>query len=78
MMRQGNLAGFDHFHDLIERGKNLGALQPRLDTSWAATEIFSSYLGLAMLWYLHGDRFDLRTTLKRQASELLARWSKDQ
>jgi len=78
MMRQGNLAGFDHFHDLIERGKRLGALQPKLETSWAATEIFSTYLGLTMLWYLHGDRFDLKITLKRQASDLLARWSKDQ
>ena len=77
-MRKANLQGFANFQRLIDRGKALGALDPALDSEWAATEIFSTYLGLAMLWYLHGERFDLRVSLKRQAADFLKRWSAPQ
>ena len=74
-MRKANLDGFATFRNSVERGKSSGVFDPELDTQWAATQIFSSYLGLAMLWYLHGPRFDLRVSLRRQARELLRRWS---
>src|SRR5208282_1305658 len=51
------------------------AARAALDPGWAATQIFSSYLGLAMLWYLHGPRFDLRRSLHRQAREFMRQWS---
>jgi hypothetical protein len=28
-----------------------------------------------MLWYLHGPRFDLRSSLRRQAREFMRQWS---
>jgi AcrR family transcriptional regulator len=74
-MRKANLDFFAHFREMIERGQELGALDTSLDTHSAATQIFSSYLGLAMLWYLHGPRFDLRRSLRRQAREFLRQWS---
>jgi AcrR family transcriptional regulator len=78
MMRAGNLNGLQHFRTLVERGKSLGALDPKLDASWAAMQIFSSYIGLAMFWYLHGDSFRLTTSLMRQAEDFLERWSNQQ
>jgi hypothetical protein len=60
MMRKENRRGFDGLRKLIGRGITLGALDPALDQQWAATEIFANYLGLATLWYLHGERFSLR------------------
>jgi AcrR family transcriptional regulator len=75
MMRKENLRGFDGLHKLIRRGITLGALDPALDEQWAATEIFANYLGLATLWYLHGERFSLRRSLDRVAREFLRRWS---
>src|SRR6266853_3875058 len=75
MMRKSNLAALQNFQDMIERGKTLGTLDPELDSSWAALQMFSSYLGLAMFWYLHGDRFRLRQTLRRQTAQFLSEWS---
>jgi hypothetical protein len=74
-MRKANLHGIASFRDLVERGKRLGVFDAELEPDWAATQIFSSYLGLAMLWYLHGPRFDLRRSLRRQAREFMRNWS---
>ncbi|HEY9159000.1 TetR/AcrR family transcriptional regulator [Candidatus Binatus sp.] len=74
-MRQANLDGIASFRELVERGQRLGILEAHLDPNWAATQIYSSYLGLAMLWYLHGPRFDLRRSLRRQAREFMRQWS---
>ena len=74
-MRKANLHGFASFRELVERGQRLGVFDPELDPNWAATQIFSSYLGLAMLWYLHGPRFDLRRSLRRQARQFMRQWS---
>lgn len=74
-MRKANLDGFARFRASVVHGQQVGAFDAELDTQWAATQIFSSYLGLAMLWYLHGPRFDLRRTLRRQAREFLRQWS---
>jgi AcrR family transcriptional regulator len=74
-MRKANLDGIASFRELVERGQRLGIFDAELDPNWAATQIFSSYLGLAMLWYLHGPRFDLRRSLRRQAREFMRQWS---
>ena len=74
-MRKANLHGIASFRELVERGQQLGIFDAELDSHWAATQIFSSYLGLAMLWYLHGPRFDLRRSLRRQAREFMRQWS---
>lgn len=74
-MRKANLHGITSFRELVERGQRLGVFDAELDPGWAATQIFSSYLGLAMLWYLHGPRFDLRRSLRRQAREFMRQWS---
>jgi AcrR family transcriptional regulator len=74
-MRKANLHGVASFRDLVERGQTLRVFDAELDPDWAATQIFSSYLGLAMLWYLHGPRFDLRRSLRRQAREFMRQWS---
>jgi len=74
-MRRANLHGIASFRELVERGQRLSVLDPDLDPNWAATQIYSSYLGLAMLWYLHGPRVDLRRSLRRQAREFMRQWS---
>ena len=74
-MRKANLHGIASFRELVERGQSLGVFDAELDPDWAATQIFSSYLGLAMLWYLHGPRFDLRRSLRKQAREFMRQWS---
>ena len=74
-MRKANLHGIASFRELVERGQRLGVLAADLDPNCAATQIYSSYLGLAMLWYLHGPRFDLRRSLRRQAREFMGQWS---
>src|ERR1700688_1696041 len=74
-MRKANLDGISSFRRLVERGQGLGIFDAQMEAGWDATQIFSSYLGLAMLWYLHGPRFDLRTSLRRQAREFLRLWS---
>ena len=74
-MRKANLDGISSFRRLVERGQELGIFDAQMEADWAATQIFSSYLGLAMLWYLHGPRFDLRSSLRRQAREFLRLWS---
>jgi len=74
-MRKANLRGFANFREQVKRGQQLGVFDPELDPEWAAAQIFSTYLGLAMLWYLHGPRFDLRRSLRQQAREFLRQWS---
>src|SRR5271165_4615471 len=76
MIRKQNLRGFTHYEELIQRGIDLGAFDPKLDVKWAATQIYSTYLGLANLWYLHGERFNLRRSLERQERAFLKHWSK--
>jgi hypothetical protein len=60
---------------LVQRGIDLGVLDSELDAEWASTQMHSSYLGLASLWYLHGPQFDLRRALSRQAHDLMREWS---
>jgi TetR/AcrR family acrAB operon transcriptional repressor len=74
-MRKANLHGIASFRELVERGQGLGVFDAELDPNSAATQIFSSYLGIAMLWYLHGPRFDLRRSLRQQAREFMRQWS---
>ncbi len=76
MIRKQNLRGFGYYRRLIERGQALGALNPELDVESAATEIYATYLGLATLWYLHGDAFDLARSLERQGNDFLRQWGK--
>jgi AcrR family transcriptional regulator len=74
-MRRANLRYLRNFRTLVVRGKELGAFDASLDSAWAGTQMFASYLGLANLWYLHGSRFDLRRSLARQAREFMRQWS---
>jgi AcrR family transcriptional regulator len=74
-MRRANLRYLRNFRTLVVRGKELGAFDSSLDSAWAGTQMFASYLGLANLWYLHGPRFDLRRSLARQAREFMRQWS---
>ncbi len=74
-MRKGNDRQFQHLRVVIERGKELGVFEPDLDVTWAATQIWSSTVGVQLLWYLHGPRFDLRRSARRQAREFLRQWS---
>ncbi len=74
-MRKANLHGVASFRELVVHGQRLEVFDAALDPDWAASQIFSSYLGLAMLWYLHGPRFDLRRSLRRQAREFMRQWS---
>jgi AcrR family transcriptional regulator len=75
-MRRANLAQFEQLSRLIESGKAVGAFDQSLDVQWAASQMWTTTSGLAMLWYLHGPRFDLRRALRRQANEFLKDWSK--
>jgi AcrR family transcriptional regulator len=74
-MRKANLHGVASFRELVVHGQRLGVFDAELDPDWAAAQIFSSYLGLAMLWYLHGPRFDLRRSLRKQARQFTRQWS---
>lgn len=74
-MRKGNDRQFKHLRLVIGRGKELGVLDPALDVNWAATQLWSSTVGVQMLWYLHGPRFDLRRAFRRQARDFLRQWS---
>jgi AcrR family transcriptional regulator len=74
-MRKGNERQFQHLRIVIQRGKELGVFDPDLDVNWAATQIWSSTVGVQLLWYLHGPRFDLRRAVRRQAREFLRHWS---
>jgi AcrR family transcriptional regulator len=74
-MRRANLGHLRTLSSLVERGKKIGILNPEVDSQWAGTQMFASYLGLANLWYLHGPRFDLRRSLTRQANEFMRQWS---
>ncbi|HEY6421496.1 MAG TPA: TetR/AcrR family transcriptional regulator [Candidatus Binataceae bacterium] len=75
-MRRANLGQFEQLRRLVERGKTLGAFDRSLDVPWAASQMWTTTIGLAMLWYLHGPRFDLHRALRRQANEFLKDWSK--
>jgi AcrR family transcriptional regulator len=74
-MRRANLGYLRGFRVIVERGQKLAVFDPALDATWASTQMFASYLGLANLWYLHGPRFELRRSLTRQAQEFLRQWS---
>jgi AcrR family transcriptional regulator len=74
-MRKGNDRQVSHLRVVVERGKELGVFEPQLDVEWAATQIWSSTVGIELLWYLHGSRVDLRRAVRRQAREFLRRWS---
>ena len=74
-MRRANLGYLRGFRSIVERGKELEVFDSDLDSQWAATQMFASYLGLANLWYLHGPRFELRRSLTRQAQEFIRQWS---
>jgi AcrR family transcriptional regulator len=74
-MRRANLGYVRTLRVLVDRGKQMGIFDAEVDSQWAATQMFASYLGLANLWYLHGPRFDLRRSLTRQAHEFIRQWS---
>jgi len=74
-MRRANLGHVRTLRVLVDRGKQIGIFDAKVDSQWAATQMFASYLGLANLWYLHGPRFDLRRSLTRQANEFIRHWS---
>jgi len=74
-MRKANRRQLDHLRGVIERGKTLGVFDAALDVGWAATQLWSSAIGLQLLWYLHGSRFDLRKSFRRQGREFLQQWS---
>jgi AcrR family transcriptional regulator len=76
-MRTINRRQLDSWRSLIERGKKLGAFDESLDVEWGATQCFSSLVGLELLWYLHGPRFDIKHSFRRQARELLRLWSSE-
>lgn len=73
-MRRANIDQFDWLRRIIERGKALGAFTEALDLEWASSQMWTTTVGLALLWYLHGPRFDLRRALRRQANEFLKEW----
>lgn len=74
-MRKANRTQLENLRKFLERGKDLGALDPELDVEWASSQVWSSLVGLELLWYLHGPRFDLKRSFRRQARELLRLWS---
>jgi TetR/AcrR family transcriptional regulator len=74
-MRRVNSNQLGYVRAQLERGKALGALDPSLEIEWAATQVWTTTLGLQLLWYLHGPSLDLRRSLRRQARELLRQWS---
>ena len=74
-IRRINRQQLSGWQELVERGKKVGALDASLDLDWAATQIFSSLVGLELLWYLHGPRFDIKRSFRRQAREFLRLWS---
>ncbi len=74
-IRRINRQQLGSWQELVERGKKVGALDASLDLDWAATQIFSSLVGLELLWYLHGPRFDIKRSFRRQAREFLRLWS---
>lgn len=73
-MRKANNDQLAHLRRVVERGKALGVLKPALEVQWAATQMWTASLGLALLWYLHGTRFEFHDALKRQAREFLKEW----
>lgn len=74
-MRKANNDQLAHLCRVAERGKRLGVFKPSLDVKWAGTQMWTASLGLALLWYLHGTRFEFHNSLKRQAREFLNDWS---
>ena len=51
-MRKGNDRQFQHLRVVIGRGKELGVFAPDLDVDWAATELWSSTIGVQMLVFI--------------------------
>jgi AcrR family transcriptional regulator len=74
-MRKANSRQIEYLRDVIEQGKSFGVFAPSLDVDWAATQLWSALVGLELLWYLHGSRFELRKSFRRQAKEYLQQWS---
>jgi AcrR family transcriptional regulator len=74
-MRKANTRQLQYLREVIELGKTLGVFVPKLDVEWAATQLWSALVGLQMLWYLHGNHFELRKSFRRQAREYLQQWS---
>ncbi|HUA33248.1 MAG TPA: TetR/AcrR family transcriptional regulator [Candidatus Binataceae bacterium] len=74
-IRRINRQQLASWRELVERGKKIGALDANLDLDWAATQCFSGLVGLELLWYLHGPRFDIKRSFRRQAREFLRLWS---
>jgi TetR/AcrR family transcriptional regulator, acrAB operon repressor len=74
-MRKANRQQLENLRDFIQRGKELGALDADLDVEWAATQAWGGLVGLELLWYLHGPRFEIKRSFRRQARELLKLWS---
>jgi AcrR family transcriptional regulator len=74
-MRRANSRQLQYLRGVVEQGKSLGVFAAELDVEWAATQMWSAMAGLQLLWYLHGARFELRKSFRRQAREYLQQWS---
>ena len=74
-MRKANTQQLQYLRGVIARGKTLGVFAADLDMEWAGTQLWSALIGLQLLWYLHGTRFELRKSFRRQAREFLQQWS---
>ena len=75
-MRKANTRQLQYLRDVVAQGKSLGVFEADLDLDWAATQLWSSMVGSQLLWYLHGSRFELRKSFRRQAREYLQQWSR--
>ncbi|HKN01135.1 MAG TPA: TetR/AcrR family transcriptional regulator [Candidatus Binataceae bacterium] len=74
-MRKANKGQLQHLREAIDLGKRLGVFASSLEVDWAATQVWSALVGHQFLWYLHGARFELRKSFRRQAREFLLQWS---
>jgi AcrR family transcriptional regulator len=77
-MRKANNQQLQYLREIIEQGKKLEVFSTDIDVEWAATQLWSALIGLQLLWYLHGTRFELRKSFRRQAREFLDLWSTKQ
>ncbi len=74
-MRKANKRQLQYLGEMLELGKRLGVFASSLEVDWAATQVWSALVGHQLLWYLHGTRFELRKSFRRQAREFLLQWS---
>ncbi len=74
-MRKVNHGQLSHLRHVVENGKALGVFASTVNPDWAGEQMWTTLLGSALLWYLHGPKYDLHKSLRRQAREFLRAWS---